>query len=138
MHGYPHVLPGSKTVLFTLYSGNDFLSARIEAIDVATGARKTVIQSGNDPSYASGYLVYATVNAATDAQSRFRASLRAVRFDVSRVEAIGESVTVFEGVSMGTTASANYGLSSRGDVVFIPAGISPLSARPTVAGVGRP
>ena len=130
VHAYPHVLPGSKTVLFTSYSGNDFLTAKIEAIDVATGARKTVIQSGNDPSYASGYLMYATANESTDGQSRFRASLQVVRFDVSRMETLGEPVTAFDGVSMGTTAAANYGLSRRGDVVFIPAGINLEATRP--------
>ena len=128
MHGYPHVLPGSKTVLFTSYSGNDFLTAHIEAIDVATGARKTVIESGTDPSYASGYLMYAIANSSTDAQNRFRASLRAVRLDISRVETVGESVAVFEGVSMGTTAAANYGLSRRGDLVFIPGGLGTFDA----------
>jgi serine/threonine-protein kinase len=130
VHGYPYVLPGSKTVLFTSYSDNDFLVAHIEAIDVATGARKTVIQTGTDPSYASGYLMYATVNASTDAQSRFRASLRAVRFDLSRVETVGESVAAFEGISVGVTAAANYALSRRGDVVFVPGGLNALDAAP--------
>ena len=117
--GFPHVLPGSKAVLFTSFVGQ-FLSATVEAVDVATGARKTVIPSGTDASYASGYLVYATTDASTDAQSRFRASLRAVRFDSSRVETVGDSVSAFDGVSVGTTAAANFALSRRGDLVFVP------------------
>jgi eukaryotic-like serine/threonine-protein kinase len=121
-HGFPHVLPGSKAVLFTSFVGQ-FLSATVEAVDVATGVRKTVIPSGTDASYASGYLVYATIDSSTDAQSRFRATLRAVRFDSSRVEAVGSSVTAYDGVSVSTTAAANYGLSRRGDLVLVPGGL---------------
>ena len=121
-HVYPHVLPGSKSVLFTTYDGSDFLSARVDAVEVVTGKRKTVLEGGSDPHYASGYLVYATANASTDAQSRFRASLRAVRFDASRVGVLGDSVSVVEPLAMGTTGAANYSVSSRGDLVFVPAG----------------
>jgi serine/threonine-protein kinase len=121
-HGFPHVLPGSKDVLFTSFVGQ-FLTATVEAVDVATGARKIVIPSGTDASYASGYLVYANIDSSTDAQSRFRASLRAVRFDLSRVETVGDSVSAFDAVSVGTTAAANYGLSRRGDLVFVPGGL---------------
>ena len=121
-HVYPHVLPGSKSVLFTTYNGSDFLSARVDAVEVVTGKRKTVLEGGADPHYASGYLVYATANASTDTQSRFRASLRAVRFDASRVEVLGDSVTVVEPLTMGTAGAANYSVSGRGDLVFVPAG----------------
>ena len=118
-HVYPHVLPGSKSVLFTTYNGGDFLSARVDAVDVVTGKRKTVLEGGADAHYASGYLVYATANASTDAQSRFRASLRAVRFDASRVEVIGDSVSVVEPLTMGISGAANYSVSLRGDLVFV-------------------
>ena len=122
IHAYPHVLPGSKSVLFTPYFGADFLNVRVDAVDVATGERTTVLEGGSDPHYVSGYLVYATVNASTDAQSRFRASLRAVRFDAARIEVLGDSVSVVEPVMMGTTGAANYSVSPRGDLVFVPGG----------------
>jgi eukaryotic-like serine/threonine-protein kinase len=129
MQVYPHVLPGSKSVLFTSYSGSDFLSARVDAVEVVTGKRKTVLEGGADPHYASGYLVYATANASTDAQSRFRASLRAVRFDASRVEVLGDSATVVEPVTMGITGAANYSVSPRGDLVFVPGGLATAASQ---------
>ena len=128
VHVYPHVLPGSKFVLFTTYFGSDFLRVRVDAVDVATGDRRTILEAGSDPQYASGYLVYATLNASTDAQARFRASLRAVRFDPDRVDTLGDSVTVVEPLMMGTTGAANYSVSARGDLVFVPAGYGPRAS----------
>ena len=114
-------MPGSKTVLFSAFDNVGFLRGRIEAVDVATGARKVVIPFGTDPAYmTSGFLTYAVANALTDAQSRFRGSLRVVRFDASRVETVGESVPAFEPIFMGSTGAGNYGLSRRGDLVFVP------------------
>ena len=79
------------------------------AVDVMTGERKTVVETGSDAHYASGYLVYAIPNASTDAQGRFRASLRAVRFDlVSASRRSATPVSVFEALMMGSAAAANY------------------------------
>ena len=122
IHVHPHVLPGSKFVLFTTYFGSDLLRSRVDGVDVATGERRTVVETGSDAHYASGYLVYATPNASTDAQGRFRASLRAVRFDPERVDTLGDPVTLVETLMMGSAGAANYSVSARGDLVFVPAG----------------
>jgi serine/threonine-protein kinase len=119
--GNPHVLPGGKTVLFTAYSGSEFLSVAVHALDVATRTRKIVLGAAADASFIDpGYLVFATVNASSDAQSRFRAELRAVRFDAANVEPIGDAATLVDPVSMGTTGAANYSTSRRGDLVYVP------------------
>ena len=74
VYGNPHVLPGSKTVLFTSFGEQDFIGARVDAIDVATGARRTIVTGAVDPSYIdAGYLVFATVVGGADAQVRLRA-----------------------------------------------------------------
>ena len=125
IHVHPHVLPGSKFVLFTTYFGSDFLRSRVDGVDVTTGERRTVVETGSDAHYASGYLVYATPNASTDAQGRFRASLRAVRFDPERVDTLGDPVTLVETLMMGSAGAANYSVSARGDLVFVPAGHGP-------------
>ena len=127
--GNPHVLPGSRTVLFTAFVDQEFLGARVEAIDVATGTRKTIINGGTDPAYMdAGYLVYATVGSAADAQVRLRADLRAVRFDPARLEVQGDAASVGDAIMMGTTGAANYSVSRRGDLVFVPANAAGLVA----------
>ena len=65
----PHVLPGSKTVLFTTFVGSDYLGVSVQALDIATGARKTVITAAADPFFIDpGYLAYATINSSPDGQ----------------------------------------------------------------------
>ncbi|HEX8028541.1 MAG TPA: hypothetical protein VF491_08770, partial [Vicinamibacterales bacterium] len=137
LHHYPHVLPGSKAVLFNSYYAGDYASMRVDAVDVANGGRKTLLQGGGDAQYASGFLIYATVNAALDAQVRTRTSLRAMRFDVTRVAVLGDSVSVVEPVAIGTTGAANYSVSPGGDLAFVPEGGTAATARRQLVWVDR-
>jgi eukaryotic-like serine/threonine-protein kinase len=119
IHVMPHALPGGRWVLFTVVS-DDVQSARVEAVNVNTGEQKTVIRGGHDAAYVeTGHLVYATAELVSDPEARYRGSLRAVRFDDARVAAIGDSITAIEPVVVLPTAAANYGLSRRGDLVFV-------------------
>jgi Tol biopolymer transport system component len=134
-HVLPHVLPGGKWVLFTAYPGTDYLSARVEALELATGQRKVVLPSGQDATYLpSGYLVYGLTNASADADRRFSASLRAVRFDPVRVEVVGDSVTIVESLNVGASPMLNYTLSPQGHLAFVPAGVGtrPIQERTLV------
>ena len=138
-HVLPHVLPGSRWVVFTVFPGSDYLAARLEALEVATGRRKVLLAAGQDAAYVdSGHLVYGLTTTTADAESRFQASLRAVRFDPGRVEVIGEPLTVVESVRVGTSPTVNYSVSRRGDLVFVPGGGSyaPPAAR-TLTWVNR-
>jgi Tol biopolymer transport system component len=138
-HVLPHVLPGSKWVVFTAYPGNDYLSARLEALEIATGRRKVLLPAGHDAAYVdSGHLVYGLTNSSTDAETRFQASLRAVRFNPERVDVVGDSLTVVESVRVGPSSSVNYSVSRRGDLIFVPGGgsVAPPVAR-TLAWVNR-
>ena len=123
MIAYPHVLPGSKTVLLTTYPQDNHMAVRVDAVDVASGVRKTVLEGAADPSYVDpGYLVFATGNTSTEV--RYKASLRAVRFDAASVQVQGDPVTVVDAVMAGVTNGANYTVSRRGDLAFIPGGTS--------------
>ena len=99
----PHVLPGGTWLVFTVFPGTDYLAARLEALEVATGRRKLLLPAGQDAAYLeSGHLIYGLAGP-RDADSRFQASLRAVRFDPVRVEVIGEPVSLVEPVRVGTS-----------------------------------
>jgi eukaryotic-like serine/threonine-protein kinase len=123
MIAYPHVLPGSKTVLLTTYPQESYMAVRIDAFDIASGSRRTVLESAADPTYVEpGYLIFANAN--TSPEVRYRASLRAVRFDAERVQVKGDAVTVVDAVMAGVTNGANYTVSRRGDLVYVPGGTS--------------
>jgi len=119
-HLLPHLLPGGKWLLFTAFSGTDYVAARIEALEIATGERKLILPAGQDATYLdSGHLIYGMVSL-READVRFQASLRAVRFDPVRVEVIGEPISLIDPVRVGTTPTVNYSLSRRGDLVYVP------------------
>ena len=121
-HVLPHVLPGAKWLVFTVHPGTDYLAAHLEALEVATGRRKRLLPAGHDAAYLeSGHLIYGMASP-READSRFQASLRAVRFDPARVEVIGEPVTLVESVRSGTSPTVNYSMSRRGDLVYVPGG----------------
>jgi serine/threonine protein kinase len=128
-HVMPHVLPGSRWVLFTTLTETNLQTSRIEALNLSTGERKLVVRSGHDATYVdSGYLVYAATDMSAAADARFRGSLRAVKFDADRAEVIGETVSVVEQVLVSPTGTANYGVSRRGDLLYVPGSVSSISS----------
>ena len=130
-HVMPHVLPGSRWVLFTTLTETNLQTSRIEALNLSTGERKLVVRSGHDATYVdSGYLVYAATDMSAAADARFRGSLRAVKFDADRAEVIGETVSVVEQVLVSPTGTANYGVSRRGDLLYVPGSVSSISSQP--------
>ena len=133
-HVLPHVLPGSQWVLFTVLTAgaevSNIQTARIDAVNLTTGERKVVARGGHDPTYVeSGHLVYATTDIGTAAESRFRGSLRAVRFDATRAEPIGDTVSMVEQLLVSPTGAAAYSVSRQGDLVYVP-GATAASATP--------
>jgi len=58
-HLWPEVLPGAKTVIFTVKTGESFDTARIAALSLETGNRKILIENGTFARYASsGHLLF--------------------------------------------------------------------------------
>ena len=112
----PQVLPGGKTLLYSLATArsiNRWDNARIVVQSIIGGEPKTVLEGGADARYVStGHLVYAVSGV-----------LRAVPFDLSRLEKTGEPFIFLEGVlrapanQMGT---AHFSLSESGSVVYLP------------------
>jgi eukaryotic-like serine/threonine-protein kinase len=139
-HVLPHLLPGGKWLVFTVFPGSDYLAARLEALEIATGQRKLLLPAGQDAAYVdSGHLIYAVYKAAAGADNRFQASLQAVRFDPARVEVIGEPISVVEAVRGGATSpTVSYSVSRHGDLVYVPSGdaLAPPSPR-TLTWVNR-
>ena len=84
-HLWPEMLPGGRAVLFTIIAttgGPD--AAQVAVLDLATGTPRVVMRGGSHAHYVpSGHLVYTAGG-----------TLRAVPFDLDRLETRGTPVTV--------------------------------------------
>ena len=112
-HLWPHLLPGGKTVLFTvtaLDGGMD--AARVAALDLASGRWKTLLQGASQAQYVpTGHLVYVAGGA-----------LWAVAFDVERVETVGAPAVVVSSVVVLPTGTAEFDISRDGTLVYVARG----------------
>ena len=85
-HAWPEVLPGGDAVLFSI--GIKGEQAQVAVLDLRTRQRRVLLRGGSHAQYvAPGYLIYAVTG-----------TLRAVAFDVERLEVMGSPVPVVENV----------------------------------------
>ena len=84
-HFWPEMLPGGRAVLFTITALTGGLdAAQVAVLDLQTGTRQILVRGGSHAHYvSSGHLVYAAAG-----------TLRAVPFDLARLETRGTPVTV--------------------------------------------
>ena len=131
MHG-PQMLPGGEWVLFTLTSARGVTrwdEAQIVVQSLDSGERKILWEGGSDARYVpTGHLVYALEDV-----------LFALPFDLASLEVSGGPVPMVEGVRRAgapspNTASANYGFSDHGTLIYVPGSVS----RPRRCSVARP
>jgi len=115
VHG-PSLMPDGKTILYTLTrvaGATRWDQAEVIAQEPG-GQPKVLIRGGSDARWVpTGHLVYAVGNV-----------LYAIAFDPDRLETVGGAVAIVNGVQRAAaaatnTASANYGLSDRGDLVYL-------------------
>ena len=88
-HLWPEFLPGGEAVLFTITPANGGIeNAQIAVLDLRTGTSKVLIRGGSHAHYVpTGHLVYGVTG-----------TLRAVAFDLGRLEVVGTPAPVLEGV----------------------------------------
>jgi Tol biopolymer transport system component len=116
VHG-PRMLPGGQWVLFTISRSSGLTRwnvAEIVAQSLASGERKVLWRGGGDARYVpTGHLVYSLDD-----------TLFALPFDLDRLEVTGGPVPMVAGlqrpISPATsTATAHYGLSDRGTLIYV-------------------
>jgi Tol biopolymer transport system component len=122
-HG-PQLLPDGEHLLFTLATdepGSErWDRAQIVVQSLKSRARKTLIQNGSDARYipSSGYIIYAEGT-----------TLRAIAFDATRLETVGEPMSIVDDVRRatedGATGAAQFGASATGTLAYIPGGVPP-------------
>ena len=102
-------------VLFTVVSGPSQDSTRIDAVDPATGARSTVVDSARYPMYAqSGYLMFLRDG-----------GLVAARFDPDQVTIAGTPTRVTETVAHDSLGAPLVSISAGGHLVYVGAQSAP-------------
>lgn len=113
-HRWPQVLPGAKAVLFTvgtLDSPDSYERANIEAVILATGERRLVLQGANMARFASsGQLVFAR-----------EGGLYVMGFDADTLIARGTPEPVLQGVAGDqTTGAVHFSIAGDGTLAYIP------------------
>ena len=118
---------GGEAVLFTIASGAGGIeNTDIAVLDLRTGTSKVLIRGGSHAQYArSGHLVYGVSG-----------TLRAVAFDLGRLEVVSNPVPVLEGVATIAIGAANAAVAANGSLVYVP-GTAAAGGQRTVVSVNR-
>ena len=109
-HFWPEMLPGGRAVLFTITSLTGGLDvAQVAVLDLQTGARRILVRGGSHAHYvSSGHLVYAAAG-----------TLRAVPFDLARLETRGTPVTVVPDVVTTIKGGMNAVVAGDGTLAYV-------------------
>ncbi len=108
-HVFPEILPGGEAVLFTILTTGPIENSQVAVLDLRTGRYRVLMEGGSNPHYAaSGHLVYGVGG-----------TLRAVAFDLDRLQVRGSPVPVVERVVMKTSGAANFSLARDGSLVYL-------------------
>ncbi len=116
-HRLPVVLPGNKTVLFTVVTSGGVGEWRIDALSLATGRRRTLIQGGTHPQYSpTGHIVFLQPNG----------GVAAVPFDADRVEVTAPPFPALDGIAASELSfgTAHFALSQGGTLAYLPGTLS--------------
>jgi serine/threonine-protein kinase len=110
-HFFPSILPRGRGVIFTVTSLQATASeSQLAVLDLKTGQRKTILRGASHGTYIDpGYLVYAGGS-----------TLRAVAFDLDRLETVGDPFAVVDNVLTVNTGAANYAIARNGTLVYVP------------------
>jgi hypothetical protein len=107
LHANPAFLPGSKALLFAVSAGDQ---RRIESLVLATGERRTVIEGGALPLYAtSGHLVFVR-----------NGELLAAPFNPDRLEVVGSAAQAIEKLPAQLQGIPSIDISASGTVIYAP------------------
>jgi len=115
-HLWPELLPGGHAVLFTITSQTgDVDAAQVAVLDLRTRTQK-ILEHGTDAHYvSSGHLVYIAAGA-----------VRAIPFDVDRLETRGTSVSMMPLLSTTAAGAGNLAIANDGTLVYVdlPGGVT--------------
>ena len=138
-HVWPEFLPGGQAVLFTVTAVSGGLdNGQIAVLDLRTGMSTVLIRGGSHAHYVptglgspklfereGGHLVYGVAG-----------TLRAVAFDLGRLEVVGTPAPVVEGVVTTAQGAADIAVAANGSLVYVP-GAAGGGGQQTIVSVDR-
>ena len=107
---FPEILPGGKAVLFTNVSVT-FANTQIAVLDLESSEVTSLISQGTHPRYAStGHIVYGGGDG----------TLRAVPFDLERLELTGAPAILIDGVlAFGNSGATGFAVAENGSLAYV-------------------
>lgn len=108
-HVWPEMLPGGRAVLFTITAITGGVDAsQVAVLDLATRTHKIVMRGGSHAHYVpTGHLVYAAGG-----------TLRAIQFDIDRLETRGASATVLNQLVTTPEGAGEFDVADDGTLVY--------------------
>ena len=113
-HVFPEFLPGGRSVLFTIMPVTGGVEgASVAIVDLTTGKYKVVLRGGSHAHYvSSGHLVFGVSD-----------SLRAVSFDLKRLELSGTPTPVLASVATRGSGVAQFDVARDGTLIYVPTAV---------------
>lgn len=112
-HLWPEFLPGGNSVLFTIAPATGGIdNAQVAVLDLRAGTYKVLVHGGSHAHYVpTGHLVYGAGG-----------TLRAVTFDLPRLEVTGTPGVVLEQVVTTSVGAVDMAIAGNGTMVYVPGG----------------
>ena len=109
-HVWPEMLPGGSAVLFTKAVGLAGVgNSQIAVFSLTNGEETTLIPGGSYARYVpTGHIIYGAGG-----------TLRAVGFDLDRLEVTTDPIPVVDEVNMKPTGAANFAVAENGSLVYV-------------------
>ena len=124
-HLWPEMLPGGQAVLFTITATGGPDAGQVAVLDLVTGTSRVVIPGGSHAHYfQSGHLIYTAGG-----------TVRAVPFDLDRLETHGTPVTVLTRLVRRSQGAAEFVVAADGTLAYVDA--PDLAAANTLVWVDR-
>ncbi len=109
-HRWPIVVPGGS-VLFTSFTARGLQDARIEAVSLNTGERRTIVEQATFPMYAStGHLLFCRDDA-----------VLGVAFDAKQLAVTGSAASFIENIGVRSLGAPFAALAASGTLAYVPA-----------------
>ena len=127
-HLWPEMLPGGRSVLLTITATTGGLAAaQVAVLDLVTGTHSVLVRGGSHGHYVnSGHLVFTAEGA-----------LRAVPFDLTKLETRGTPVTVLPQLVTTARGSGDFVVAADGTLAYVDAPGVTAAAERTLVWVDR-
>jgi len=114
-HVWPEFLPGGRAVLFTIIPATGGIDdAQIAVLDLQSRHYKVLLRGGSHAHYVpTGHLVYGAAG-----------TVRAVAFNLARLEVVGTPVVVLDQVVTTSAGALDMVIADNGTIVYVPGGIA--------------